>query len=100
MEARFFVAPMLLVLILLMVWQRRRSANRLRHWAQANAYEFLFVERRYLRFGPFCWTTSGLQEVFYVSIRERNGNMRNAFVRMGGWFLGQLSDRIDVRWDS
>jgi hypothetical protein len=96
--------PFLIVLVVLfvvggMVWHFSRARNILQRWAEANGYEILSSEIRWFRRGPFFWTTSKGQDVYYVTIRTPDGQIRNGWVRCGGWFLGLLSDKADVRWD-
>ena len=48
--------------------------------------------------GPFFWTI-GKQEVYYVTIRTADGQIKRGWVRCGNWFLGVLVDEAQVRWD-
>jgi hypothetical protein len=34
-----------------------------------------------------------------VSLKDLDGHVRTGFVRCGGYWLGMLSDDVDVRWD-
>ena len=81
-------------------WQISHSRDRLDAWAAENGFELLSRERRLMFRGSFTWTSGKGQEVFYVTLRDAAGRTRAAYVRVGGWLLGQLSDTIDVRWDS
>jgi hypothetical protein len=99
MEACLVVAIILLIIIMV-VWQKTASSDRLGQWAQTQGYELLSVERRSMFRGGFSWTTSKGQEVFRITIRDQDGHVRKGYVRVGGYVLGQLSDNIDVKWDS
>jgi hypothetical protein len=76
-----------------------RAKNILRHWAQNNDYEILSRQYRWIRRGPFFWWTTRGQEVFYVTIRTPDGQLKRGWVRCGNWFWGILQDQADVRWD-
>lgn len=80
-------------------WDFSRSDSLLNRWAASSGLRILECERRYLRRGGFFWTTSKGQVVFYVTVEDREGGVRHAYVRVGGHWLGLLSDRVDVRWD-
>jgi hypothetical protein len=49
--------------------------------------------------GPFWWRKSIKQEVYYVTIRTPEGQVKRGWVRCGGWFLGILSNKAVVEWD-
>lgn len=92
---------MFAVVIASLVWQTARSRELLDGWAQREGLQLLQVERRYMRRGPFFWSTSKGQEVFFVQVLDsRSGQVRPAWVRVGGWWRGLLSDQVDVRWDA
>jgi hypothetical protein len=94
------IVPFVLLAIVLFVWGRTHSSNTLEQWARDNGFKLLSVDRRTMFRGSFSWTTSEGQEVFRITVRDQHGNTRSGYVRVGGHLLGQLSDRIDVRWDS
>lgn len=93
----------LLVVIAAAAWVAfhfRRANTLLQRWAAASGYRILDRQWRLLRRGPFFLTTSGGQEVYRVIVEDSAGNIRKAYVRCGGYFLGMLSNRVDVRWDA
>jgi hypothetical protein len=100
LEPICIIVPLVLVAVVFFILQRTQSSNRLDQWADEHGYELLSVERRSTFRGGFSWTTSEGQEVFRVTVRDQNGEERSGYVRVGGHLLGQLSDRIDVKWDS
>ena len=80
------------------VWHLGRSRSLLEQWADAGGYRILASERRFLRRGPFFFTTAKGQEVFYVTVEDGSGRVRHAYVKVGGFFLGQFSDKVRVEW--
>ena len=76
-----------------------RARHILESWATENDYQILRSEIRWLRRGPFFWTTSKGQVVYYVSVRDREGVTRNGWVRCGSWWLGVFRYKSEVRWD-
>ena len=92
-----FVAA--LFIITMLAWQFRRSRELVGRWAAAKAYTILTIERRFFRVGPFFWRRGRGQEVFYTVVRDAHGAQHGAYVRTGGWFLGQLSEQVAVKWD-
>jgi hypothetical protein len=87
------------ILVPFLAWHWRRSRELAENWAKENAYAISEIERRYLRAGPFFWRRSRGHEVFHVVVRDARGQRRAAYVRTGGWFLGQFSDQVTVEWD-
>ena len=77
----------------------RRSAEVLRGWADAEGFELLHSEPRYLFRGPFSLTTEKGQTVYRVMVRDRSDRTRTGWVRCGHWFWGLSSDDTEVRWE-
>ena len=83
----------------LISWEQDRRRKFLESWAEQNCYEI--VESRWSLFGgPFWWTAFGKQTKYFVRIRDNTGHTRSGWVLCGGWFLGILSDRVKVIWNS
>ena len=101
MEISEFIGSILLGLVLIcgnLYWGYSRARSILMNWAAQNGYEILHSEFRYFRKGPFFWTSSRGQTVFYVTVRDSNNRVRSGWVRCGGWWVGLWSDHTDVRW--
>src|SRR5262249_36093276 len=49
--------------------------------------------------GPFFWTSTKAQTVYYVFVEDSDGNKRSGWVRCGSCWFGLLSDNVEVRWD-
>jgi hypothetical protein len=81
-------------------WNVSRSRTLLQGWAAKSGFEILQSEFRFVRRGPFFWTSSKGQTVYYVRVQDGQGQVRSGWVRCGGWWLGLWSDRTEVRWDA
>lgn len=94
-----FVA-LLVASIFITLNRRGRAEEMIDRWASSNGLRIL--DRQVCRFwkGPFIWTASKSQMVFYVSVEDDAGETHNAYVRVGGWVIGLLSDRVDVEWEN
>lgn len=94
----------LLVLIVLVLggthiwWYFTRSRNMVEQWARDNGLDLIAARRQVLFYGPFCWQI-GRRAVFRVTVRDASGQVRHGYVRVGGFFLGLLSDQVNVEWD-
>jgi hypothetical protein len=80
-------------------WHYSRSSSLLEQWARRHGYRILSQEYCYFFKGPFFWTSSKDQVVYYVTVEDEEGRQRKGWVRCGGYFLGLLSDNVEVRWD-
>jgi hypothetical protein len=72
----------------------RRLIN---EWAERSNVKILKQKIRRFRKGPFFWTSSKEQVVYYGTIEDK-GQTRNAYIRCGGFWPGMASDRIEVKW--
>lgn len=67
-------------------------------WAAEAGLRIVRKERRTFFKGPFFWTSSKSQIVYRVLFEGAKGELRPAWVRIGGyWWMS--TERIDVRWD-
>jgi hypothetical protein len=101
------IQPQMLLILLVaaiasisIVWHYSRARSLLEHWADERGFRILDSQYRYVRRGLFFWTTSKGQAVYFVTVRDRNGDVRSGYVRCGSWFLGLLSDKVEVRWET
>jgi hypothetical protein len=82
-----------------MFWHFSRSRQILEDWASSNGYKIVSSEYRTFFKGPFFWTSSKGQTVYYVTVETADGQTKTGWVRCGGWFIGLFSDRAEVRWE-
>jgi hypothetical protein len=99
MEGIFVFLGVAALVILTLVWHFGRSSSLLHQWAAQNGYRIISQQYRNFFKGPFFWTSGKGQTVYYVVVEDSIGNSRRGWVRCGGWFLGLLSNNVEVRWD-
>ena len=94
-----FGIVVIIIVIMATMWHYSRAEDILTRWARENGYEIVSSERRAFRRGPLFFTTSEDQEVYYVTVRLADGQLRRGWVRCGSWFAGLWSDQAKVEWD-
>ena len=96
----FLAILLILVFIVYSTWWRFHRANQMiQDWAARNRFLLLQKRLQIFRYGPFWWRTGKHQLVYHVTIRDCDENIRRAWLRCGGFFLGMMSDHIDVEWE-
>ena len=75
-----------------------RSQQMLRDWAVKMGLELEESELRMFVRGPFWWSSKG-QVVYRVAVRDAQGRLRRGWVQCGGWLLGVMENKVEVRWD-
>jgi hypothetical protein len=99
MQGFFFVALVVVLVVLALVWHFGRSNALLHQWAAQNKYRIIRQEYRLFN-GPYFWTSTKGQTVYYVVLEDPDGNKRSGWVRCGSWWFGLLSGNVEVRWDA
>lgn len=97
-----FIVLLLIIFIFIFFyfkWMYDKSKKLIFSWAKKNAYEVQGLEFRLLRRGPFFLRSSEAQTVFYVTLKDATGNMKSAYFRCGGFFLGLYINQVSVKWD-
>lgn len=82
------------------VWEQDESIKRLMSWADGNQYTIVDAVSRRWADRPGFFSSSMLQIVFRVKLRELGGRERECWVRMGGYFSGLGSRNVDVFWET
>jgi hypothetical protein len=90
----------------LWLWHTRMVAARDRlarakidEWANERGLTVLSCEMS--AFGlPWVLKKSASQSVCRIEVRDPSGTCLRGWIRVGGFFFGLLSDRVEVRWDS
>ena len=98
--------PLLLIVVLLAfgvvmtIWTFSRARQILEGWAADNGYQLVSSQFRWLRRGPFFWTSSKGQMIYYVVVRTPNGRTRRGWVRCGSFFWGVMRDKAEAKWEA
>jgi hypothetical protein len=77
-----------------------RSRSLLDGWARSQGFRIVSREKCLFFKGPFFLTTAKGQDVYYVTVKDAQGQTRRGYVRVGGLFFGMLSENVEVRWES
>jgi hypothetical protein len=80
------------------VWHFSRANSLLHRWADENGFQILQSETRTIFAGPFTWTSSRNQIVYFVRVRDREGRERSGWLRCGSFWSGIFSDKTEIRW--
>jgi hypothetical protein len=97
----FLIGVVFLASMLTFHFSRARSI--LEQWAELNGYEIVSSEHRFLG-GPFWWRKGKGQEVYYVTIRTSDGQLKRGWfvAEAGGWEFSaarlMLSGMNDISW--
>ena len=93
-----FAVFFLIFLTIFMTYFRNSGQREVDKWAKKKGYEIISSEFRWVKKGPY-FISSNTQRVFYLTLKDKNGIIKNAWVKVGGVFFGLLSDIIDITWD-
>jgi hypothetical protein len=84
-----------MILSTIMRWLRSRAL--VRQWAKANGYELVKITMSWYKVSPFL--ESNRQESYQIRVRDQRGRERCGWAIVGGYFLGFLSNKVEVEWD-
>jgi hypothetical protein len=95
-------AILVLVLVAIVVpialaWEKRRSAELVRRWAEQNNFTVNKSDFRALKRGPFWATTWNYQAVRRIAVSGQDGQQKTGWIRCNAYWP---TDKIEVRWDS
>lgn len=77
----------------------RRAGDRVRASLQKAGYDIVQIRYRFLRWGPYAWTTNQRSQIVYrVVVRDQGGRERQGWARWGRpWFW--MDDKLELKWD-
>jgi len=79
------------------LWRRRA----LYHWAAGNDFKLIAYDQPLLtEVSAFPFTVSKAQQVFHISVLQKDGRARSGWLLLGSGLLGLLSGEAEVRWDT
>jgi hypothetical protein len=73
-----------------------RGRSALKRWAHQNGLQILKSKLTSSFAGSFTWNHN--QTIYFIQVRDREGNVRDGWVRCGSFWLGVLSSKTEVRW--
>jgi hypothetical protein len=91
----FLVVLGVMILATIMRWLRSRAL--VSRWARANGYELVKISMAWFKVSPFL--ESHRQESYQIRVRDRRGRERCGWAKVGGYFLGFLSNKVEVELD-
>jgi hypothetical protein len=89
----FFAVVILLVA--LSEWSRRRAVEALKRWAHAKGFEIISARRR--SFVP-TWQAGRGYQFFRIAVRDKHGTSRRAWIRCLD-FNSAEPENIEITWD-
>jgi hypothetical protein len=96
MQGAFTIMLFVVFVVLGLTWHFGRSHTLIQSWADRNGYQILRRQYRFFK-GPFLWTSTSGQTVYFVEVEDSHGTIRRGLVRCGSWWFGLLSDTVEVR---
>lgn len=93
------VATFVIFAVAMTIWTFSRSREMLEQWARDNGHQLLEYKFRWLRKGPFFFTSSKNQMVYYVKVKIPDGQIKTGWVRCGSFWWGILTEKAEVRWE-
>lgn len=102
MRAWLWIVPILMAVALLQLWISSKANSLIKQWADANGYQLLQRERRFVRQGPFSWNSTRSQVVYRVVVLDLQGNNLTGWIRLGSWWLGLFGNKpaLEVKWNA
>jgi hypothetical protein len=94
------ISLFVIALAAIMISRFGRSASMLEQWAAGQGYRLLHFERRKWRKGPFAFSTSRGQEVYQITVADREGKIKCGYIRCDRYFRRTYTDSAEVEWDS
>ena len=79
------------------LWRRRA----LYRWAAENDFQLIAYDQpMFTEASAFPFTVSKAQQVFHISVLQKDGQARSGWLLLGRGLLGLLSGEAEVRWDT
>jgi hypothetical protein len=83
LAAFFMLAVFFAVVVVSLTYTRNRSGDVIAAWAREHELTVVSSEYRHLFKGPFFFTSGRSQRVYFVTVRDKQGRTRSAYVRCG-----------------
>jgi len=99
-EITLLVVAVLGIALAMTAWSFSRGRRILEQWADRHGCRIVSSEVRWFRRGPFLWTTSKHQIVYYVVVETQDGQTKRGWVRCGSFWWGVMTDKAEERWET
>ena len=73
-----------------------RGRSVLKRWAYENGFQILKSKTASSFAGSLTWNYG--QTIFYIQVRDKNGKVRDGWVRCGSFWAGVWSNKTEIRW--
>ncbi len=87
-------------IVICFYWEQSRSVSMIDRWAGENGLQLLSASRCFFKIGTPFWATNKNHTVYRITVQDTQDNVMSGYVLCGGFFLGLLSDRVEVKWDN
>ena len=81
--------------------ERARRSRALHRWAAAHEYKLIaFHQPMLTETSPFPFAMSKAQQVFHISVLQKDGNTKSGWILLGSGLRGLASSEAEVKWDT
>ncbi len=85
--------------VLSFVWSRSRSVRMIEQWAVENDLKLVSASHCWFKIGTPFWASNKNHTLYYITVQDEDDHILSGFALCGGFFMGLLSDRVEVKWD-
>jgi len=95
------IAGLLALGVGLYALERVRRSRTLHRWAAAHDYKLIsFHQPMLTETSPFPFTMSKAQQVFHISVLQKDGSTKSGWILLGSGLRGSASSEAKVKWDT
>ncbi|MBC8327461.1 MAG: hypothetical protein H8E31_01805 [Planctomycetes bacterium] len=98
MEPLVFALPLLSLVVVLWILIFSRAGSLRDRWAQEQGFRLVSSRICWLWRGPFFFRSSNGQVVYRIEVVDEAGELRQGWLRCGGFFSGVWGSQTTVRW--
>jgi hypothetical protein len=85
----------------LLCLERARRRRALYRWAGDNGYRLIAYDRPvFTEESPFPFTVSKAQQVYYISVVQKDGHHKSGWLLLGSGWFGSSAKEADIKWDA
>ncbi len=96
----FTIVGFIVVLVILsIVWSHSRSKGMIEQWATENGLHLVDSSYCWFKIGTPFWAANKNHTLYRVTMQDDSGHLMLGYALCGSFFMGLLSDRVEVKWD-